>query len=161
SRTSLPQIALPHLRTLTDAIQETTSLAVLTESGDEIQYTARVPASHVMSVDVRLGARLPAARTTAGRLLLEKPPGPGLTTPAEPVAYTLTDEELEQGVRAIAVPIRDRAGRVIAALNASAHVARRTTEESVHHILPALRSTASHIETDLHTAARFTRVPLT
>ncbi|MGW2618821.1 IclR family transcriptional regulator domain-containing protein [Streptomyces sp. NPDC001500] len=152
SRTSLPQIATPHLRTLTDAIQETTSLAVLTESGGEIQYTARVAASHVMSVDVRPGTRLPADRTAAGRLLLEKSP----TTP-----YTVTDEELEQGVRSIAVPIRDRTGRVVAALNAAAHVARRTTEECVDDILPALRSTASHIETDLHTAARFTHVPLT
>ncbi|MFI5821371.1 helix-turn-helix domain-containing protein [Streptomyces rishiriensis] len=151
SRTSLPRIAVPHLRTLTDAVQETTALAVLTESGDEIQYTARVPASHVMSVDVRPGTRLPADRTAAGRLLLE----------GTPATYTLTDEELEQGVRAIAVPIRDRTGRVIAALNAATHVARRTTEECVRDILPALRSTASHIEADLHTASRFTRVPLT
>ncbi|MCQ9180948.1 helix-turn-helix domain-containing protein [Streptomyces sp. IBSBF 2953] len=161
SRTSLPQIALPHLRTLTDDVQETTSLAVLTESGDEIQYVARVPAGHVMSVDVGLGTRLPAAGTTAGRLLLDGPPGRTPATLTEPIPYTLTDEELERGVRAIAVPIRDRTGRVIAALNASTHVARRTAEECVNDILPALRSTASRIETDLHTAARFTRVPLT
>ncbi|MER6410465.1 IclR family transcriptional regulator domain-containing protein [Streptomyces humidus] len=168
SRTSLPQIAIPHLRALTDDIQETTSLAVLTESGDEIQYTARALAHHVMSVDVRLGARLPAGRTTTGRLLLETTPAPATpTAPADPAPalppapYTVTDEELEQGVRAIAVPIHDRTGRVIAALNAATHVARRTTEECVRDILPALRSTASRIETDLHTAARFTRVPLT
>ncbi|MFG2574513.1 helix-turn-helix domain-containing protein [Streptomyces sp. NPDC048481] len=151
SRTSLPQIATPHLRTLTDAVQETTALAVLTEPGDEIQYTARVPASHVMSVDVRPGTRLPAGRTTAGRLLLEKSPAP----------YTVSDEELEQGVRSVAVPVHDRTGRVIAALNVATHVARRTPEECVADILPALTSAAAHIETDLHTAARFTRVPLT
>ncbi|MFF1548540.1 helix-turn-helix domain-containing protein [Streptomyces sp. NPDC058291] len=161
SRTSLPRIATPHLRTLTDAVQETTSLAVLTESGDEIQYTARATAHHVMSVDVRVGTRLPARKTATGRLLLSAPADPTPAPASTPAPYTWLDEELEQGVRAIAVPIRDRTGRVVAALSAAAHVARRTTEECVHDILPALRSTASHIETDLHTASRFTQVPLT
>ncbi|MFD9316991.1 helix-turn-helix domain-containing protein [Streptomyces sp. NPDC060053] len=153
SRTSLPRIATPHLTTLTDAVQETTSLAVLTERGDEIHYTARATANHVMSVDIAVGTRLPAPSTAMGRLLL--------TGPAVAGSYALVDEELEQGVRAIAVPIRDRDGQVIAALNAATHVARRTAEECVDDILPALLSTASHIETDLHTAARFTHVPLT
>ncbi|MFF1439766.1 helix-turn-helix domain-containing protein [Streptomyces sp. NPDC058295] len=155
SRTSLPRIASPHLTTLTDAIQETTSLAVLTERGDELQYAARATANHVMSVDIAVGTRLPAPSTALGRLLLTGP------TAAASGSYALVDEELEQGVRAIAVPIHDRNGRVVAALNAATHVARRTAEECVHDILPALLSTASHIETDLHTAARFTHVPLT
>ncbi|MFE6826909.1 helix-turn-helix domain-containing protein [Streptomyces sp. NPDC057690] len=155
SRTSLPRIATPHLTTLTDAIQETTSLAVLTGRRDEIQYTARATANHVMSVDIAVGTRLPASSTALGRLLLTGP------TAAASGSYALVDEEQEQGVRAIAVPIHDRNGQVIAALNAATHVARRTAEECVHDILPALLSTASHIETDLHTAARFTHVPLT
>ncbi|SER45263.1 transcriptional regulator, IclR family [Streptomyces sp. yr375] len=154
SRTSLPRIATPHMTTLADEIQETTSLAVLTERGDEIQYTARATASHVMSVDITVGTRLPAHGTSMGRILAP-------STGDAPPPYALTDEELEQGVRAIAVPIHDRTGRVIAALNAATHVARRTTEECVHVLLPALLSTASHIETDLHTASRFNRFPLT
>lgn len=156
SRTSLPRIATPHLTTLTDTIQETTSLAVLTERRDEIQYTARAAANHVMSVDIAVGTRLPASSTALGRLLLTGP-----AAAAAVGSYALVDEEPEQGVRAIAVPIHDRNGQVIAALNAATHVARRTAEECVHDILPALLSTASHIETDLHTAARFTQVPLT
>ncbi|MFD9396523.1 helix-turn-helix domain-containing protein [Streptomyces sp. NPDC060000] len=159
SRTSLPRMATPHMTTLASEIQETTSLAVLTERRDEIQYTARVTANHVMSVDIGVGTRLPAHSTSMGRLLLA---GPATNeNPLPPPAYTLVDEELEQGVRAIAVPIHDRDGQVIAALNAATHVARRTAEECVHDILPALLSTAAHIETDLHTAARFTHVPLT
>ncbi|MGW2045094.1 IclR family transcriptional regulator domain-containing protein [Streptomyces sp. NPDC001858] len=149
SRTTLPRIATPHMKTLTAEIGETTSLATLTDSGDEIQYTAQATASHVMSVTMTLGTRHPAASTSMGRTLLSRSP------------YTLMDEELEQGVRTIAVPIHDRAGRVIAALNAATHAARRTPEQCVDEILPALRTTASHIETDLHTAARFTHVPLT
>jgi IclR family pca regulon transcriptional regulator len=141
------------MTTLAERIQESTSLAVLSERGDEIQYTAQVTASHVMSVDITVGTRLPARATSMGRVLL-----PDVDTSA---GYALVDEELEQGVRSIAVPVRDRTGRVIAALNAATHVARRTVEECVHDILPDLKSTASRIETDLHTAARFTRVPLT
>ncbi|MGW1783449.1 IclR family transcriptional regulator domain-containing protein [Streptomyces sp. NPDC002143] len=149
SRTTLPRIATPHMTTLTAEIEETTSLATLTDSGDEIQYTAQATARHVMSVHITVGTRQPAASTSMGRALLTPSP------------YTLMDEELEQGVRTIAVPIHDRTGRVIAALNAATHVARRTPEQCVDDILPALRSTASHIETDLHTASRFTHVPLT
>ncbi|MFI5793983.1 helix-turn-helix domain-containing protein [Streptomyces sp. NPDC051677] len=158
SRTSLPRIATPHMAALTAQIQETTALAILTGRGDEIQYTAQAPASHVMSVDVTVGTRLPASGTSMGRVLLPEHPDapPSHTSPS----YALVDEELEQGLRAIAVPIRDRTGRVIAALNAATHVARRTAESCVHDILPALMSTASHIETDLHTASRFTPVPL-
>lgn len=165
SRTSLPRIATPHMTTLASEIQETTSLAVLTEGRDEIQYTARVTANHVMSVDIAVGTRLPAHATSTGRILLAGPaPGTGpdpSPSPSPSPSYAMADEELEQGVRAIAVPIHDREGRVIAALNAATHVARRSAEECVHDILPALLSTASHIETDLHTAARFTHVPLT
>jgi IclR family transcriptional regulator, pca regulon regulatory protein len=153
SRTSLPRIAAPHMAALADDVRETTSLAVLTESREEIRYTARAAASHVMSVDVGVGTRLPARSTSLGRVLLAAP-----TDPAS--SYALADEEVEQGVRAVAVPIRDRAGRTVAALNAATHVARRTAEECVRDILPALRSTASRIEADLHTAARFTHVPL-
>ncbi|MDX3245613.1 IclR family transcriptional regulator domain-containing protein, partial [Streptomyces sp. ME18-1-4] len=169
SRTSLPRIATPHMATLAAQIQETTSLAILTDRGDEIQFTAQVPASHVMSVDITVGTRLPASGTSMGRVLLpqhtDAPPSPAPPSPAPPSpapsSYVLVDEELEQGVRAIAVPIRDRTGRVVAALNAATHVARRTAESCVHDILPALMSTASRIETDLHTASRFTTVPLT
>ncbi|MEU3613995.1 helix-turn-helix domain-containing protein [Streptomyces sp. NPDC006872] len=149
SRTTLPRIATPHMTSLTAEIEETTSLATLTDAGDEIQYTAQATASHVMSVHITVGTRQPAASTSMGRALLTPSP------------YTLMDEELEQGVRTIAVPIHDRTGRVIAALNAAAHAARRTPEQCVDEILPALRSTAAHIETDLHTASRFTHVPLT
>ncbi|MFE1928537.1 helix-turn-helix domain-containing protein [Streptomyces asoensis] len=159
SRTSLPRIAAPRLTGLADEIQETTSLAVLTERRDEIQYTARATAHHVMSVDIAVGTRLPARSTSTGRLLLAAP-APHGSPPSSP-SYTLAEEEPEQGVRTIAVPVHDREGRVIAALGAATHVARRTAEECVHDILPALLSTAAHIETDLHTAARFTHVPLT
>ncbi|PZH01080.1 IclR family transcriptional regulator, partial [Streptomyces sp. NTH33] len=148
SRTSLSRIAQPHLEDLASRVQESTSLAVLTPSGDEIQYTARAAASRIMSVDITIGTRAPAHATALGRALLTPRP------------YALTDEELEQGLRSLAVPVQDRTGRRIAAANIAMHAATHTREECVEELLPYLRQAATRIEADLHVAARFTRVPL-
>jgi IclR family pca regulon transcriptional regulator len=181
SRTTLPDLALPHLTALTARIHESASLAILV--GDDIQYTARVATSRVMSVNIAVGTRFPAYATALGRVLLAdaeparvqralRDPRP-LTphTLTDPVAlaaaletvraqgYALVDEELEAGLRSIAVPVRDRAGRVVAALNTATHVARRSVEEYVRDILPELTRTASAVEADVRVAGRFTRVP--
>ncbi|WP_329051129.1 helix-turn-helix domain-containing protein [Streptomyces violaceus] len=184
SRTTLPDIAHPHLSDLTSRIHESTSLAVLSESGEEIQYTARVATGRVMSVNITLGTRLPAYATALGRVLLSdraigqaplphdlRPLTPHTITDKERLTHTLTsvrsqgyalvDEELEEGLRSIAVPIRDRSGRVVAALNTAMHASRHSLRECVTDLLPELTATATRIESDLHTAARFTHVPLT
>jgi IclR family pca regulon transcriptional regulator len=177
SRTTLPDLALPHLTALTARIHESASLAILV--GDDIQYTARVATSRVMSVNIAVGTRFPAYATALGRVLLadaeHSDPGElrALTphTLTDPVAltaaletvraqgYALVDEELEAGLRSIAVPVRDRTGRVVAALNTATHVARRSVEEYVRDILPELTTTATAIEADVRVAGRFTRVP--
>lgn len=183
SRTSLPEIATPHLVGLASRIHESASLAVLTPAGEEIQYTARVATNRVMSVNLTVGTRLPAYATSMGRVLLADLPeaeralgdlrpltSRTLTDPkalAEVLAdvrtqgYALVDEELEEGLRSIAVPVRDRTGRVVAALNTAMHTTRRTPAECVSDLLPELRATATAIERDFHTAGRFTRVPTT
>ena len=179
SRTTLPDLALPHLTALASRIHEPASLAILV--GDEIQYTARVATSRVMSVNIAVGTRFPAYATALGRVLLaDRPPAErphlgelrALTprTLTDPVAleaaletvrsqgYALVDEELEAGLRSIAVPVRDRTGRVVAALNTATHVTGRTVEEYVRDILPALSATAAAIEADVRVAGRFTRL---
>ncbi|MFF7369386.1 IclR family transcriptional regulator domain-containing protein [Streptomyces tricolor] len=157
SRTSLPRLAGPHLRTLAEALHEPTALAVLTSDGEEIQYTASAAAGRVLTVHITVGTRLPAPATALGRTLLAD------TTPAlsdvRSRGYALVDEELESGVRSLAVPVRDRTGRAVAALSVTTHAARRTLDDCVQTLLPALRSTADLIRTDLHTASRFTPVP--
>ncbi|MER5752334.1 IclR family transcriptional regulator C-terminal domain-containing protein [Streptomyces sp. NPDC002088] len=167
SRTTLPRLAAPHLRALADLLHEPTALAVLV-SDTEIQYTAGAAASRVLTVDVTVGARLPARPTSLGRVLLADAPD----TPDRPDAlppelaevrargYALVDEELESGLRSIAVPVRDRTGRAVAAVNVSTHAARRSLEECVTQVLPELRAAADLIQADLHTASRFTRVAL-
>lgn len=175
SRTTLPDLALPHLTALASRIHESASLAILV--GDDIQYTARVATSRVMSVNIAVGTRFPAYATALGRVLLADAPAKDhelraltphtLTDPAALAAaletvrsqgYALVDEELEAGLRSIAVPVRDRTGRVVAALNTATHVARRTVEEYVRDILPELTLTATAVEADLRVAGRFTRV---
>ncbi|MEV0175774.1 helix-turn-helix domain-containing protein [Streptomyces sp. NPDC050803] len=148
SRTTLSQLATPHLTALTARIHESTALAVLTPSGDEIHCTTTVTAPRVMSVHIPPGTRLPAPSTSLGRVLLGHTP------------HVLLDEEREQGLRTLAVPIHDRRGRVIAAAGTAMHAARHTPEDCESHILPALQSTATAITSDLHAASRFTHVPM-
>ncbi|MEU0584939.1 IclR family transcriptional regulator C-terminal domain-containing protein [Streptomyces sp. NPDC006132] len=165
SRTSLPEIAQPHLADLTSRIHESTSLAVLSDSGEEIQCTARVATGRVMSVNITVGTRLPAHATALGRVLLadraDDHPLRNALAAIRSQGYALVDEELEEGLRSLAVPIRDRAGRVVAALNTAMHASRRSLRECVTDLLPELTTTATRIESDLHTATRFTHVPLT
>ncbi|MCT9084006.1 IclR family transcriptional regulator domain-containing protein [Streptomyces fulvoviolaceus] len=160
SRTSLPRIAGPHLAELAARVEESAGLAVL--AGEEVQYTARAGAGRVMSVDITVGTRLPARATSLGRVLLAG--GPDVTDPVltdvRTRGYALVDEEWEEGLRSVAVPVRDRAGAVVAAVNVALHAARRTVEECVRDVLPELTATAARIEADLRVAGRFTRVPL-
>ncbi|MGW2098238.1 IclR family transcriptional regulator domain-containing protein [Streptomyces olivaceoviridis] len=161
SRTTLPRLAEPHLRALADAVREPTALAVLTSDGKEIQYTAGAGTSRVLTVRIAVGTRLPATATSLGRVLLADSAAPLSPTLTEvrSQGYALVDEELESGLRSIAVPVRDRTGRTVAALNVSTHAARRTLRDVVADLLPALHTTAARIQQDLHTASRFTHVP--
>ncbi|MGW1557345.1 IclR family transcriptional regulator domain-containing protein [Streptomyces sp. NPDC002144] len=180
SRTTLPEIAGPRMAELAARVHESTSLSVL--SGTDIQYTARVATRRVMSVNLAIGTRLPAYATSMGRVLLADLPEPDRTlgplrpltshTITDPAAlaavldevraagYALVDEELEEGLRSIAVPVRGRTGRAVAALNVAMHAARHSVEGCVRDILPELRRTAALVEADLHVAGRFTRIPV-
>jgi IclR family pca regulon transcriptional regulator len=183
SNTTLTRIAHPHLAALTRTVEASTSLAVLT--GDDVQCAASVTAGRIMDVGIAVGARVPAYVTSTGRVLLAGLPAEErsarlarvrmgaltartITRPAdlEPIldrvsedGYALVDEELEEGLRSIAVPVHDRDGSLIAAINVTMHSGRRPAAECVTTILPELRSTAARIEGDLHITRRFVRVP--
>ncbi|WP_200303369.1 IclR family transcriptional regulator domain-containing protein [Streptomyces adelaidensis] len=176
----LPRIAAPHLAELSARVHDSASLALLTGPEEEIQYTARVATSRVMSVNITLGTRLPAYATSLGRVmladLLPDVPLPSPLTPLTPHTltdriqllsllervrhdgYALVDGELEEGLRSIAVPVRDRDGRVVAAVNVAMHSSRRTVEQCVTDVLPELRVAAGRIEGELRVAGMFRRV---
>ncbi|MFF7209033.1 IclR family transcriptional regulator C-terminal domain-containing protein [Streptomyces sp. NPDC008238] len=183
SRLTLPEIAQPHLVGLVEAVHDSASMAVL--SGEDIQYVARVPTVRIMSVNITLGTRFPAYATAMGRVLLaglperERAAHLGRTDFTRLTPYTVTDaphlarvldrvateghalvsEELEEGLRSIAVPVRDRGGRVVAAINVSMHASRRSVEQSRSELLPPLLEAAARIGGDLRVVGRYARVP--
>ncbi|WP_328441205.1 helix-turn-helix domain-containing protein [Streptomyces sp. NBC_00444] len=183
SKTTLTRIAHPHLAALTRKVADSTSLAVL--AGDDVQCAASVAAGRIMDADIAVGARVPAYATSTGRVLLAGLPAEERTarlarvrmgaltarTVTRPTdlklildrvredGYALVDEELEEGLRSIAVPVRDRDGGLMAAINVTMHSGRRPAAECVTTILPELRATAAHIEANLHITGRFVRVP--
>jgi IclR family pca regulon transcriptional regulator len=169
SSMDLWDVAQPHMERLVAEVQESSSCSVL--DGTDIVYVVRVPTKRIMSVALSVGTRLPAYATSMGRVLLAAlPPGqldayfrkatlaaqtPNTVTDEATLreilaevgrwGFALVDQELEQGVRSIAVPLRNRAGQVIAAINVSAHAARVSQEQIVQRLLPKLRATADAI----------------
>jgi IclR family pca regulon transcriptional regulator len=63
--------------------------------------------------------------------------------------FSIVDEELERGLRSIAVPVVDRSGQAIAALNVSTHSTRTTRNELRERFLPSLRAVAEQISATL------------
>jgi IclR family pca regulon transcriptional regulator len=59
--------------------------------------------------------------------------------------FSIVDEELERGLRAIAVPVVDRHGEAVAALNVSTHSTRTTRNEMRERFLPRLKAVAGQI----------------
>jgi IclR family transcriptional regulator, pca regulon regulatory protein len=182
SRLTLAQIAQPHLVELVARVRDSASMAVLAE--DDIRYVARVPTVRIMSVNITVGTRFPAYATAMGRVLLAGLPAeqraarleraafdaltPRTVTGADRLrgvladvtrdGYALVDEELEEGLRSIAVPVRDRLGRVVAAVNVSTHASRSTVEQTRTELLPPLRAAADAVVADLRAAGRFAPV---
>lgn len=168
--TSLWAYAEPHMRNVAAELRESCSAAVL--SGTDVVYVARVPAERITSVALHVGTRLPAYCTSMGRVLLSGLPEPelrdllarsdvskltektvtardelaGLVRRAGEEGFALVDEELEIGLRSIAVPIRDRAGVIVAAVNVSTPSARHSTAAMRRDFLPLLRRAAESIE---------------
>ena len=170
---ALPDVAEPHLEDLSAKMHESSSISVL--DGHYIVYVARVATKRIMTVAIAVGTRFPAYATSMGRVLLaglspeeldkylaeatfEAFTERTVTDPdrlKEIVAqvshdgYSIIDQELEDGLRSIAAPIRDSSGAVAAAINLSAHANRLSPEAMRTQLLPTLLETAGNIEADL------------
>ena len=170
---SLNEVAAPHLEDLVAQTRESSSVAVL--DGEEIVYVVRVPTKRIMTAAINVGTRFPAYATSMGRVLLAHLPDDQLdaylnNTRLEPITkrtitdpgrlreilgagraqgFVMTDQELEEGLRSAAVPIRDANGAVVAAMNVSTHASRVNMEELRRDLLPQLIDTARLIEGDL------------
>jgi IclR family transcriptional regulator, pca regulon regulatory protein len=178
SSLSLPEVAEPHLKTLVADVNESSSVSVL--DGQDVVYIARVPFSRIMTVAISVGTRFPAYATSMGRVLLAGLSEAELesyvagvrmeritprTIASEPAlkaelakvrtqGFAVVDQELEEGLRAVAAPIRDRSGAVVAALNVSTHASRTSLENMRRQFLPPLLAAAARISADLPTHSR-------
>ncbi len=170
---ALPDVAAPHLEELVARLHESSSISVL--DGHHVVYVARVPTKRIMTVAISVGTRFPAYATSMGRVLLaalspdefdrylaeatfEPLTARTVTDPGRlrevigDVArqgYAIVDQELEEGLRAVAAPIRGAPDVGSAAINVSAHAARVSIASLRGDILPALLDTAKAIEADL------------
>lgn len=158
----LAQLVQPWLDQLSEQIGQSTSVAILDET--EIVYIARAAQRRVMSIGLMPGSRLPAHCTSMGRVLLAGLPeadararveasdltprtAMSLTGPDEIMAriaeartrgYCLIDQEVEIGLRSIAVPLHGARGRVVAALNTGVAAVQDDAQELVAAYLPPL-----------------------
>lgn len=172
SSQGLAGIISPHLAQLSAEVHESSSAAIL--DGTDIVYIARTAGRKIMQVQITIGTRFPAYATSMGRVLLagmESADSAQILTQAKPQlltphtkvdlsaltseiaevnakGYSFVDQELELGLRSLAVPIHNRHGAVIAAINVST-TSSTSVDETLGSLLTPLKQCAEAIESDL------------
>jgi IclR family pca regulon transcriptional regulator len=165
----ISEIAEPEMVALSELTTESVSAAVL--DGLEVVYIARAPTKRLLGVTLSVGSRRPAPPTSMGRVLLADKPEEelrALFADAELVRHTkrtivnldelltelaavrrrgwaLVDQEIEEGVRSIAAPIRDHNNRVVAAMNVVTNSGRVTIKQLTEEFLPALQDATAAV----------------
>jgi IclR family transcriptional regulator, pca regulon regulatory protein len=173
SSLTLPEVAQPHMEALVAKVNESSSISVLDDL--EVVYVVRVPTRRIMSITLSVGTRLPAYATSMGRVLLSSLPDDELEERLSRIeirpltartvkdkdelratlaatrkqGYAATDQELEEGLRSLAVPIRDASDVVVAALNVSVHASRASMAVLRRDFLPFARQAVAGIQSDL------------
>ena len=162
-------VAQPVMNELAEQLQESCFAAVL--DGDSVIYVARATSNRFMNVGITIGSRVPAHCVSTGRVLLAAlPPAQlhavleranfprftpntvvsktklrGLIEEVRLQGWSVVDQELEVGLRSLSVPIRDRAGATIAALNVCCPSLRITPEDMRTRVLMALMDASNRI----------------
>jgi len=173
SSTPLATLAQPFLDQVSEQLAESCSVAVL--DGDDIVYICRSAETRIISINLLVGTRLPAYCTSMGQVLLAELAPDAMEAYLDRVrlvartdrtitttqklrkllksvredGHALLDQELEVGLRSIAVPVRDARGTVVAAMNVSTHATRVTLEEMQDRFLPVLTQGARSLGTVL------------
>jgi IclR family transcriptional regulator, pca regulon regulatory protein len=168
---TLPKVAEPHLKALAQSLNETTTLCIL--DGSDVVYVACVPSPRLLSVSITVGTRFPAWATSMGRVLLAGLPEPELDKYLQEVqlerftgrtvastdelraevdsaranGWSMVSEELEDGLRGVAVPVR-HGNNVVAAANVSLQTHRASVEAIEQTVVPRLQETARAIALD-------------
>ncbi len=169
---NLVSISQNHLEALANELRESCSASAL--EGESVIYICRAATNRIMTVNLSVGHSLPAYATSMGRVLLsalsDKDLDSFLKTYKRPklTSRTITDaeelkkvilqvrkqgwavneQELEEGVQSVAVPVHDKSGKIVIAVNVSAHASRVPIERLVSEFLPKLQKCAVEIEED-------------
>jgi IclR family pca regulon transcriptional regulator len=169
----LQDVAQPHLESFVGEVRESCSLGSL--DGTDVMVVARVPARRIMAITMAVGTRLPAHASALGRVLLAgldagaldawcagavlDPLTPRTVTTeaalrrelarARERGHVILDQELEEGVRTVAAPVRDAAGRVPYAVACSVHAGLVDEARLRREHLPALLATAENISKEM------------
>lgn len=169
SSVPLATVAQPVLERLSQILHESCSIALL--DGIDIIYVARANVTRIMAIDLGVGTRLPAFCTSIGRVLLANLPPTEMEALLSRVEFTrytdrtltsveqlrhvllsvrrdgyaIVDQELEVGLRSMAVPVQNHMGRVIAAINAGAHGQCVSVQDMRTRFLPYLRAAAQEL----------------
>ncbi|MDX1560304.1 MAG: IclR family transcriptional regulator C-terminal domain-containing protein [Marinobacter sp.] len=159
-----------YLEDITAELGESSSLAVL--DGDDVVYVVRSAARHrLMAITLSVGTRLPAAYTSMGRVLLaqmsesefaaflervrlerytessivDKAALRSAIDKAREQGYSVVDQELDSGLRSVAVPVFAGSGELLGAINISTNAARVDMETLMKTYLPRLRKAAEAV----------------
>jgi IclR family pca regulon transcriptional regulator len=169
SSASLSARVQPFLEQISEATGESSSAAIL--DGDDIVYIARSATRRIMSIGLGVGSRLPAYCTSLGRAILAYQPEEAIEAYLRRVrmeartpktvtdktefravleatraqGYALVNEELEFGLRSIAVPVVQKSGQVTIALNLSAQAGRVSADEMRERFLPSLSAASESL----------------
>jgi IclR family transcriptional regulator, pca regulon regulatory protein len=173
SSMSMLDVIQPVMNELADKLQESVFAAVL--AGEEVFYVARASADRLINVGITVGKRAPAFAVSTGRILLAAEPEEvreryldnvrlekltpntvtskvklrALIEEARVSNYSIVDQEMEAGLGAISVPIRNGEGKVIAALNVCCPSSRSTIQDMQKHILPEMIAASQKISAAL------------
>lgn len=170
---NIDHLTKTHLEELARVTGDSAALCVL--DGADVVYVARASVRTLVRLEAHVGSRFPAYATSTGRVLLA---GLGTArldgyfrttklqaltdrTVTDPsrlrqlvdecrrVGYAAVEDELAYGVVALAVPVCDPGGRVVAALNTSSHSRKVTRTRLVKDRLAMLQAAARSLSADL------------
>jgi len=173
STAPVPIAAQPVLEEMSETLGEASSVAVLDDGA--VVYVGRAATKRIMSVTLGVGSRLPAYCTALGRVLLAHLTDEQVNIELSKVDFTqhtkhtvtsrkrleellvevrqegfaLNDQELEIGLRSIAVPVRNVVGTVVAAMNVSSQASRVSRRELLERCLPVLKVAAEKLSSQL------------
>ena len=164
-----------HLEDITAETGESSSLGVL--DGNDVIYVARSAAKHrLMAITLSVGTRLPAAHTSMGRMLLAQLSDTDLDHFLSSVAlesytdktvtdvselrnqiikarqqgYAISDQELDSGLRSIAVPVYDAKQHLMGAINISTNAARVDLDTLINVYLPVLQNKVAQVRAHIN-----------